>query len=518
MLSGDFFDKGFSNFPHRPMIVEGANSWSYQEMDSWVTSIASAIVGAGLSPGARIAVYTPNCALGLACQYGIWRAGCVWFPLNYRIGAPAAADAMVSIGSEWLFIHSSLCERIDVIRQRNPALKGVVCIDQPSQGFSNLEAWVREYRPPASFHRASMEDEACILLTSGTTGAPKGISQPHRAFATMVAQFKITIPPAEQPHVHLVVAPLSHAAGMYALSLMPEGATHVLLQETSADELLASIEKYRVTTILLPPTLIYVLLAHPRIREFDFSSIKSINYGSAPMSPSKLREAIEVFGDVMVQGYGQSEALMMCTVMTAADHAEAIRDPKLAGRLKSAGREGPLVQVRIMNDGGEVLPDGERGEIVVRGGIVMSGYVGDMEATREASANGWHRTGDIGYRDQDGFFYIVDRKKEIIVSGGFNLFPAEIEQAILNHPFVQDCAVVGIPDAKWGEAVHAAVQLRSGSGLSEPDLIKYCKDQLGSLKSPKSISFVNNLPKNPTGKVSRRDVRAPFWKGQERNV
>lgn len=518
MLAADFFDKACNNFPDRLMIVEGDTSWSYRAIDCWVTSIASAIAGAGLPAGTRIAVYSPNSALGLACQYAIWRAGCVWSPINYRIGASAAADAMASIGPQWLFIHSRLCDRLDDIRQKNPALKGIVCIDQPMPGLQSLAGWIGDDRPASSFHRGSMEDEACILLTSGTTGAPKGISQSHRALATMVAQFNITMPTAQQPPVHLVVAPLSHAAGMYALSLMAEGATHILLQETSADEILASFEKFKITTVLLPPTLIYILLDHPRICEFDFSSIESITYGSAPMSPSRLREAIGVFGDVMVQGYGQSEALMMCTVLTAADHAEAVRNPALIGRLKSIGREGPLVQVRVMNEHGQFLPHGESGEIVVRGGIVMSNYVGDPEATTEASAHGWHHTGDIGYRDQDGFFYIVDRKKEIIVSGGFNLSPAEIEQTIIDHPLVQDCAVVGIPDPKWGEAVHAVVQPKLGSELLERDLIIYCKDRLGSLKSPKSISFVAHIPRTPTGKVSRADVRAPFWKGQERNV
>ena len=333
----------------------------------------------------------------------------------------------------------------------------------------------------------------------------------------MIAELNIVFQ-HPRPPIHLVVAPITHAAGIYASTMLANGGTHILLTNPDPLSILQAIERYKITTLFLPPTIIYMLLAHPRVRDFDYSSLVSFVYGSAPMSVEKLREAMDIFGPVFVQGYGQSEALMMCTYLSARDHVEALSDPGLEHRLASVGREGPLVRLAIMDEDGAILPADQRGEIVVRSDIVMDGYVDNPEATAQASAFGWHHTGDIGYKDKDGFVYIVDRKKDMIITGGFNVFPAEVEQAVLSHPSVLDCAVVGIPDPKWGEAVLAAVELKAGASLDEAAIIEHCKNRLGSMKAPKTVKAVASLPRSPVGKVLRREVRAPYWLNHSRAV
>jgi acyl-CoA synthetase (AMP-forming)/AMP-acid ligase II len=311
---------------------------------------------------------------------------------------------------------------------------------------------------------------------------------------------------------------MTHAAGITAISLMPFGTTNIVMNGVQLPGLMANIEKYGVTNIFLPPTAIYVMLAHSDVRKFDYSSLDYFLYAAAPMSVDKLREAIEVFGPVMAQSYGQAEAPMICTYMSPEAHVEAVATNK-AHRLASCGQPALLTPVEIIDDDGGKVPLGERGEIAVRGALVMQSYYKNREATDEVTtADGWHRTGDIGVRDADGFVYIVDRKKDMIISGGFNIYPSEIEQVVWGHPAVQDCAVIGVPDDKWGEAVKAIVELKPGQSASEDEIIALCKRELGSVKAPKSVEFWNELPRSAVGKVRKKDMRDKFWQGRDRAI
>lgn len=247
------------------------------------------------------------------------------------------------------------------------------------------------------------------------------------------------------------------------------------------------------------------------------SSLKNLVYASAPMSVDKLVEAIEVFGPVLTQTYGQAEACMICTFFSPEDHVEALKSNN-RHRLASCGKISPLVRLEVMDEEGRLQPRGERGEIVVRGGLVTSGYYNNPKATEEASTFGWHHTGDIGVIDADGFVYIVDRKKDMIISGGFNVFPSEVEQVLWSHPAVQDCAVIGVPDEKWGEAVKAVVELKPGAAVAAEELIGLAKEKLGGVKAPKSVDFIAALPRSPVGKVLKKDLRAPYWAGHDRKI
>jgi acyl-CoA synthetase (AMP-forming)/AMP-acid ligase II len=272
-----------------------------------------------------------------------------------------------------------------------------------------------------------------------------------------------------------------------------------------------------VTEFFLPPTAIYKLLEAPGIEKVDFSSVRYLLYGAAPISVEKLKKAIGLWGPIMTGGYGQTEAMTSISNLRADEH---VVDGKLASdeRLSSVGRPNPLVRVEIMNDANEILLRGETGEICVRGDLLMKGYYKAPEKTAETIVDGWLHTGDIGHLDAEGYLHITDRKKDMIISGGFNVYPSEVEQVIWSHPAVQDCAVIGVPDEKWGEAVKAVVELNPGQSVTADELIALCKARLGSVMAPKSVDFVAVLPRSPVGKVLKKDLRKKYWEGLDRKI
>jgi acyl-CoA synthetase (AMP-forming)/AMP-acid ligase II len=303
---------------------------------------------------------------------------------------------------------------------------------------------------------------------------------------------------------YLALAPLTHAAGVLCFPVMTLGGRIVVMPKPDVGEFIAAIGRERITHTFLPPTVIYMVLGHAAIATADLSSLQCFWYGAAPMSTARLEEALRVIGP-MAQLFGQTEAPMMVSMLPPADHYDA--DGTVATeRLASAGRPSPLTTVAIMDpETGRLVDTGERGEIVVRGSLVMAGYYKDPAATEEASRGGWHHTGDIGYLDADGYLFIVDRLKDMIITGGFNVYSAEVEQALMQHPAVRDCAVVGLPDDKWGERVAAVVE--PGGEIAPEDLIAFVKARIGSVKAPKQVELWPELPRSRVGKVLKADVR-----------
>ena len=291
-----------------------------------------------------------------------------------------------------------------------------------------------------------------------------------------------------------------------------------ILDRAEPEAIFDAIERHGVTHSFLPPTVIYMLLAHPRARTANLSSLRCLIYGGAPMSAEKARQAVELFGPCLAQIYGQSECPCTIAILTPEEHVEAIRDPAKAHRLASCGRPPVFTQVAIIDEDGNLRPAGERGEIGVRGPIVHAGYHNNPEATAQSRVNGWHRTGDIGVFDADGYLYIVDRKKDMIISGGLNVYPGEIEQVIWAHPAVQDCAVIGVPDEKWGEAVKAVIELKPGATLDPSEVLSMCREKLGGYRTPKSVEIWPELPRSAVGKVLKREIRARYWAGRERTI
>lgn len=513
----DFFDRGVALAPDGPCFSDLQRSRTYREVQAASHRIAHGLRAAGVGPGDVVATLTPNCLAAFEPVLGILRAGAVWLPLNARYAEAEIAHALVSNDATFLFHHAALEAEVAAVLPGLPQpLRGMVAIDGPTPLAPGLDGWAAGFPADPVDVPQGPDTVVAIRSTGGTTGPSKGVMIANQTYETLFACLFSTLPPGPRP-VHLAAAPMSHASGTLAFASMIHGGHTVILPRADPATILECIERHRVTTMFLTPTMIYMLLDSPALPRHDYSSLRHVIYAGAPMSVEKLRQAVAAFGPVMAQAYGQAEAPFFCTILPPEEHVLS-DDPKLARRLWSCGRATPFVQVEIMDAEGRLLPPGERGELVVRSNLVMKGYYKNPDATARASRFGWHHTGDVGYRDEDGYFYIVDRERDVIISGGFNIFPSEIEQVIWSHPAVKDCAVIGVPDEKWGEAIKAVVELRAGMSATEGEVVQLCRDRLGGMKAPKSVDFWAALPRSPVGKVLKRDVREHYWAGQARRV
>ena len=521
MRAIDYFDKGAEAFPDRIAIIDHAAQYSYREAQEASCKVARAMSACGLRGEERVAIFSPNDARILLCMIGLMRAGGVWVPVNHRNALDANVQFLNYSGTSWLFYHSSFREQVRQMKAQVPSLRHFVCLDGENDGDPSLESFLNkgiegkmiDWGDP----RGNLERLVGLVPTGGTTGPAKGVMVTSLSWGTMVETANQCLRCEDVAPVCLSTAPLSHAAGVVAFAMFPLAATNVVMPAFDALEVLRNIQRHRVTHVFLPPTALYAMLAHPKLGEFDYSSLRRMLLAAAPVSPDKLKKAVEVFGPCVCQSYGQTEAPMYMTYLdtqtlaaaAAGDHPE---------RLRSCGRPTPAVRLAIMDDEGKLLPPHKTGEIVARGALVSAGYYHLPEATAEIRTFGWHHTGDVGYRDDDGFFYIVDRKKDMIITGGFNVYCAEVEACVMELPPVRECAVVGVPDDKWGEAVKAIVVLRDGESLTEVGIIAHCKARLGGVKSPKSVEFWREIPKTPAAKTDKKAIRKPFWAGVDRAV
>jgi acyl-CoA synthetase (AMP-forming)/AMP-acid ligase II len=511
----ELFDRGAALFPDRACLVERGVQRSYREVKARTLGISAGLAALRLPERSVAALYSPNCVAAYECMLGIYRSHTLYTPINARAHAAESVHILTYCEAAILFYHSSLEAQVSEFKTQCPLIRHYVCIDREGDHGPFLDQWI----PPdfESFVPVARPRDALVSLhgTGGTTGLPKIAMFSSRIWDVMAANH-LAVPRRTSHPVYLMAAPMTHAAGTVSIPLLSQGATIVIHGHFDAGEVLAAIEQHRVTHTYLPPTAIYMLLSAPTLRAHDYASLEAFTYAAAPMSVDRLRQCIATFGPVMMQFYGQTEAPMFCTCLLPEEHD--VDDQRLAHRLLSCGRPMLLTELEIMDDDGRLLARGERGEIVVRGDLVMPGYLKNEAATAEASRFGWHHTGDVGHIDEDGFVYIVDRKKDMIISGGFNVYPSEIEQVIWSHPAVQECAVVGVPDDKWGEAVKAVIELKRGSSADAEEIIALCKSRLGSVKAPKSVEFWETLPRTPVGKVSKKDIRAGFWAGRDRPI
>ncbi|BCH21180.1 acyl-CoA synthetase [Mesorhizobium sp. L-8-3] len=500
----DYLDKGASLGADAPCLTAGAKDLSYGEVQRLSYRVARGLASSGVEPGDKVAILSSNDPIAFSCVFGIARAGAVWCPINPRNEIAENRFILDGFDCRLLIFHSNYAAMVEAMLPDLPKLKKVVCLDAGLGFASSFEDWLAGI-DDAPFDRTPPDDLALIPGTGGTTGKPKGVMLSGRNIEAMTALTLMGYPFKGRP-VYLALAPLTHAAGVLCFPIMALGGRIVIMARPDIGEFLDLIERHRVTHTFLPPTVIYMLLDHPKLAATDLSSLQCFWYGAAPISTARLAEALERIGP-MAQLFGQTEAPMMISMMAPEDHY--LPDGSVAQkRLASAGRPGPLVQVAIMDAEGRLLPSGERGEIVLRGSLVMEGYYKNPEATAEASAHGWHHTGDIGYLDEDNYLYIVDRAKDMIITGGFNVYSVEVEQALQAHEAVQDCAVIGLPDEKWGERVVAVLQPRAGKEIDAAAVAAFVKQKIGSVKTPKQIEVWDDLPRSKVGKVLKSDIRA----------
>ena len=504
----DYLDKGASLGPDRPCLTADGTSTSYADVVRLSHEVAAALVGSGVGPGARVAILSANDPVAFTCVFGISRAGAVWCPINPRNEAGENRELLELFGAEVVIHQSGFAPLVDAIRDDLPGVHTWVCLDADADSLSwqDFLDRGRDAEVPDLPQLPGVDELAMLVGTGGTTGRPKGVMLTPANLETMTA---LTLGgyPFDGPPVYLALAPLTHAAGVLCFPVLSLGGEVVIMRAPDVGGFLRLVQEHGVTHTFLPPTLIYMVLGHPDLDATDLGSLQCFWYGAAPMSASRLEEALVRIGPVMAQLFGQTEAPMMISTMPPADHFRA--DGSVATeRLTSAGRPAPLVIVAIHDDEDRPVPTGERGEICVRSSLVMAGYWKDPEETARTLRHGWLHTGDIGFLDDDGFLHIVDRAKDMIISGGFNVYSTEVEQAVLAHPHVQDCAVVGLPDEKWGERVVVVVQPQAGATVEPDELIAFVKQRIGSVKAPKEVHVWPDLPRSKVGKVLKTDIKA----------
>jgi len=510
----EFLDKGASLHPgDAPCLTMTGQTRTYADVQRLSWSVGRALARSGIRPGDKVAVLSGNDPLAFSCVFGISRAGAVWCPVNPRNEAAENRELLGLFDCRCLIFQGAFGPLVAAIAPDLPQLSTLVCLDGADAGAPGARVagavgfgeWL-DGVGDEPWQADPVDDVVMIAGTGGTTGKPKGVQLTGRNIETMTALTLMSYPFGGRP-VYLALAPLTHAAGVLCFPVMTLGGEIVIMPAPDLGEFLALAGRHRVTHAFLPPTLIYLLLDHPALATADLTSLQCLWYGAAPMSAARLEQAITVIGPVLGQLFGQTEAPMMISTLAPRDHLHA--DGTLAReRFTSAGRPTPLTTVAIMDQAGTLVPAGERGEIVIRGPLVMPGYYKDPAATAEVSRHGWHHTGDIGYLDGDDYLYIVDRLKDMIITGGFNVYSAEVEQALLAHPAVLDCAVVGLPDDKWGERVTAVIQPHPGHEVGEADVRAFVKERLGGVKTPKQVEVWPDLPRSRVGKVLKSEVRS----------
>lgn len=514
----DFYDRGWGINPNGAAYIQGERSWSFTEVGELSCRIANKLLALGLPKETKGAVWSTNDVTAWACTLGLWRANMTWLPVNARNSVEENLYILDAFDCEVMFFQGEFADTIASLRPKLPRVRHWICINGEAVDAPSLKHWIAGQpatRPEVPYN---MDDVIMLSPTGGTTGMPKGVMNTHRSTQTFIMHYMLACPyKADQKPVNLAAAPMTHTAGLLAMPCTAHGGTVVVVAKPDPALMLGAIVKHRVTEFFLPPTVIYKLLDMPGIDNVDFSSVKYLLYGAAPMSVEKLKRAIALWGPILAGGYGQTEAPASIANLPPDHH---FVNGKMAPdeRLSSVGRPNPLIRVELMDDQQRILPRGETGEICVKGDLVMKGYYKQPEKTAETIVDGWLHTGDVGHIDEEGYLHITDRKKDMIISGGFNVYPSEVEQVIWSHPAVQDCAVIGVPDEKWGEAVKAVVELNPGQHVRAEELITLCKTRLGSVMAPKSVEFIDSLPRSPIGKVLKKDLREKYWTGSTRKI
>ena len=500
-----YLDKGASLGADAPCLTLHGESMTYGEVVDLSHAVARALRRSGVRPGDKVGILSANHPRSFACIFGIARAGAVWCPINPRNAARENADLLDLFDCTTLLFQPAFDDLVAEIAPDLPTLVTRVRFGDTGDGAVGFDDWLADAAGDEVVDEDPVDDVVALVGTGGTTGRPKGVMLTDRNLQTMSSIVLMRYPFEGRPR-YLALAPLTHAAGVLCFPIMALGGEIVVMDHPDVGEFLALTERHRITHTFLPPTLIYMVLAHEALATTDVSSLQCFWYGAAPISTTRLAEALHRIGP-MAQLFGQSEAPMMISTLAPAEHRSA--DGSIdETRLASAGFPSPLVAVAILDEDGAPVPSGTRGEVCVRGPLVMAGYYRNPEATVEASAHGWHHTGDIGYLDDDGLLFVVDRAKDMIITGGFNVYSAEVEQALMAHDAVRDCAVVGLPDDKWGEKVTAVVLLHDGAATTPGELIDFVKSRIGSVKAPKQIEVWSDLPRSTVGKILKTDIRS----------
>ncbi len=515
----DFIEYHARVRPDREFAIQGSHSMTYAEANVEANRLANGLVSVGLEVGDRFAYLSKNSIDMALMNFAAAKVGAVPVPLNYRLAPPEWAYIINDAEAKLVIAAGDHPKGIDSVRDKLKSAKAFRARGDGPQGGESYRDWVGEQAETDPGREITDRNELYQMYTSGTTGHPKGAIQLHRAVISNVSQLmtSLTIRPGPGDRT-LIVAPMYHAAA--AISVMAtviSGATLVIQEDFDPAAVIRELSEGDIAWCTLVPAMIQACLVMvPDVAERRYPALQIITYGASPIAEDTLRNAMKVFGCGFHQGFGMTETTAAVTVLTEEDHVAA-----LAGRselLLSAGRAITGTEVRIVDENDVEVARGEVGEIIARGPQIMKGYWNLPEASEKALKGGWMHTGDAAIMDEEGYIYIQDRIKDMIVSGGENVYPREIENALFEHEAIIDAAVIGIPDAKFGEAILAFVVTKPGTSLSVDDVIAHSRDRIAGYKVPRQVEFIAELPRNASGKVLKKDLREPYWEGQKRRV
>ncbi|WP_029090034.1 AMP-binding protein [Brevibacterium album] len=513
---GHYVSRAAQYWPDREAVVAGSLRLTFARLDARSTALAGALAAAGAGRGTPIATYAGNTGELVEIEVALYKLSALRVPINARLGIEETAHILRDAGVRVLFADEGhRAAAVEAIAASGAPVRLVVLGADGPEGFAAFAAGGAG-TDPASVMVDAEESDPCVLnFTSGSTGKLKAAIQTMgNRLANMRKRLMNPADAAADPR-YLVAGPITHASGMGILAALSRGTTVVVLPRWDPAEFLRLVREERVTSTFVVPTMLHSLLDHG-VDRADTSTLETLAVGGAPVSPQRLREAVAAFGPIIAQGYGQAETTSGVTTLTKEDVLRGIEeDPEI---LLSCGRAIFDSEVAVLDDEGRRMPAGELGELAVRGPDCVSEYWGAPELTAETFADGWVRTGDIAYIRHDGYVFIVDRKKDMIISGGFNIYSTEVEAALYEHPDVHEVCVVGSPDPQWGECVTAVVVPRGGTQPTAESLAEFCAARLDRFKRPRRVDFVTELPVNRNGKIDRKQVRAGYWAGAARAV
>jgi acyl-CoA synthetase (AMP-forming)/AMP-acid ligase II len=496
-------------------VIDVNTRLTFAQLELRTNQLASALLGLGITLGEHVAILAENRVELVEAEVAFYKAGLVKVPVNARLSLDEVIQIINDSCSVALITTPVFAQALTARRAQVPALRLIVALGDEGGDVAYSALLSQGDHKPVS---CDPSDDALAVLhyTSGSSGVLKAamLSVGNRK-ALIRKSIASPTRRAAPGDVMAHVGPITHASGMQLMPLLAVGACNLLLERYDDQLLLESIQRERVTRLFLVPAMINRLVNFQGVERYDLSSLSLVMYGAAPMAPSLVKRAIEVFGPILAQGYGAGETCSLVTVLTEQDHLCENGDYR---RLASCGRCYFETDLRVVNEDFQDVKPGEIGEIVVKGPDIMQGYWRAPELTAEVMRDGYYLSGDLATVDDQGYVFIVDRKKEMIISGGFNIYPTEVEQVLYNLPQVFEAAVVGVPDEQWGESVRAVIVLKPGTALSEVEVIDHCARHLAGFKKPRAVDFVSELPKNPNGKVVRRLIRDAYWQNCERRI
>jgi acyl-CoA synthetase (AMP-forming)/AMP-acid ligase II len=493
----------------REAVVHGDDRLTFKEAWERGLRLANGLLALGLRPGDRVGVLEDNCLSAADCFVGLGAANLVRVPLYPRNSRRAHGHMLGHTSCRAVLVTPKYAEAVAGLEDELPELEHVMVRDD------GYESWLASQDAGDPDPPIDPSDWYVIRHTAGTTGLPKGVAYSHHAWLAAGRDWFYAWPPVEAGDRCLHVGPISHASGYFFVPTWLSGGSNFMLDHFDAEECLDVMERERIAYMFAAPTMVADLARHPSARGRDWSGLKVLNVGGAPISDDTAHLAHEIFGDALYQVYGQTEAVPV-TMMSAKEWFATVDG---SNPLRSAGRPLPFAALEVVDENAAPLPIGEIGEIALRCDGQMVGFWEDEAGTKERLVNNWVLTGDMGRVDENGYVYILDRKHDMIVSGGFNIWPAELENAIADHPAVLEAAVFAIPDDHWGESPMAVCSVDGRTPVTEQDIIDLCRDRLGSYKKPSRVEFITEpLPRTPVGKLDRKVLREPHWEGVERRV